>query len=242
MFMNSWFYHPEVPFQMWGPTHFITIGFISGMILLFFIFRKKLVLYRKPIRITVGCLLILSRISLDIWYVTTKQWSITSSLPLELCSIASLLCGIMLLTKSRFLLEVFYFIGISGAIMAIITPDLDFGFPQYRYIQFFFDHALLILAPLIMIHLYYYQITWKSVMKAFLSINVIAGIVFVINRALSSNYMFLQYKPTAASLLDLLGPYPYYLLSLEGIALILFFILYVPFFGIKRYHSTSGTR
>lgn len=232
--MKNWFYNPEVDFQMWGMTHILTIAFILITFTLFFIKRNKIKLYREPIRMTVGCLLILSRISLDIWYVTTEQWSVTSSLPLELCSIASLLCGVMLLTKSRFLVEIFYFIGIGGAAMAVLTPDLYFGFPQYRFLQFFIDHFLLMSAPLIMIFLYNYRITRASLVKAFVSLNVIAAVVFIINNVLSANYMFLRHKPNGASLLDLLGPYPYYLLSLEAITLIFFFILYVPFI-IKRH-------
>lgn len=227
--MKSWFYNPDVQFHMWELSHLITLIIISLLLLFTFLFRTTLKNHRRFLRLTVGWLLILSRLSLDIWYVTTNQWSVTSSLPLELCSIASLLCGIMLLTKNHYLLEIFYFIGIGGAVMAILTPDLYFGFPQYRFLQFFIDHTLLILAPLIMIWLYQYKITLTSVLKAFISINTIAIVVFSINKILSANYMFLMHKPSAASLLDILGPFPYYLLSLEGIVIIVFLILYIPF-------------
>src|SRR5699024_4941958 len=123
-------------------------------IIALFIFRKPLVPYRRYIRLTAGWTLLISRISLDYWYISTGQWFASSSLPFELCSIASIVCAIMLLTKSKFLFEIFYFIAIGGAIQAILTPELLFVFPQYRYIQFFLDHTLLILAPLIMISLY----------------------------------------------------------------------------------------
>src|SRR5690625_4400847 len=232
--MYNWFYNPDVPFYMWGTSHLVTICLIFGLVIALFIFKKSLIPYRKIIRITVGWFLIISRISLDIWYIHTGMWDIRTSLPLELCSIASLACGIMLLTKSQRLFEVFYFIAIGGAIQAILTPDLLFGFPQYRYIQFFADHGMLILAPLIMIWLYNYTITLTSVLKAFLTINAIAAVVFIINIFISSNYMFLMHKPSSASLLDLLGPYPYYLLSLEAITLAVFFILYSPFL-LKRH-------
>src|SRR5699024_12212304 len=112
-------------------------------------FRKKLIPIRGPIRIITGLLLILSRLSLDIWYVTTNQWAAQSSLPFELCSIASLLAGVMLLTKNRFLFEVLYFIALSGAAMAIATPDLYFGFPQYRFIKFFFVYFFLFFPSLL---------------------------------------------------------------------------------------------
>src|SRR5699024_4277743 len=108
------------------------------------------------------------------------QWYVSSSLPFELCSIASIMCAIMLLTKSKVLFEVFYFIAIGGAIQAILTPELLLGFPQYRFIQFFLDHTLLIMAPLIMISLYNYTITFKSFIKFFLTLKYISYIFIII--------------------------------------------------------------
>src|SRR5699024_2642010 len=139
---------------MWGITHLLTICVMIILFIGIYKYRKALTSHRRSIRLTVGWLLIGSRLSLDIWYVTTDQWTVQSSLPLELCGISSLLAGVMLLTKSEFLFDVLYFISICGAIMAIITPDLYLRFPHYRLLQFFIDHFLLILAPLLMIWLY----------------------------------------------------------------------------------------
>lgn len=234
----KWFYDPAQQFHMWEKTHLATLAIIVSLYSILYLARHSLRRYRKVIRITVGMLLILSRISLDVWYVATGTWDIRRSLPLELCSLASLVGAVMLWTKSKFLFETFYFIGIAGALQAIITPDLHFGFPQYRYVQFFTDHFLLILSPLLMIWLYDYTITKVSLMKAFLTINGIAAIVFMINILLDANYMFLRDKPASASLLDILGPYPVYLFALEIIALILFFILFLPF--IRRREEQAG--
>lgn len=228
--MFNWYFNPDITFQMWSTEHVITFFLILFFISCLFLFKEKLYHYRRLIRLTVGWGLIVSRISLDIWYILTDEWTLISSLPLELCSIASLLCGIMLLTKNRFLCEVFYFIAIGGAMQAILTPDLDFGFPQYRFFQFFIDHLLLILAPLIMILFYHVHITIKSLFKSFIVINGIALIIFIINKIIGANYMFLIAKPKGESLLDVLGPYPYYILSLELVTLIIFFILYIPFY------------
>ena len=232
--MFNWFYNPQETFNMWDLTHVLTIMFILFIYIVIFIFRFQLKPYRKQIRLFIGTLLILSRLNLDIWYVLTGTWSVQQALPIELCSIASLAVGIMLLTKNRFLFETFYFIGIAGAIQALITPDLLFGFPQFRFLQFFIDHFLLILGPLIMIWLYAYKITFFSLIKAFLTINLIAAIVFIINLLIDANYMFLIHKPRSTSLLDILGPYPYYLIALEGIVIIVFFILYLPFISKKQ--------
>lgn len=227
--MEDWFYNPNLQFQLGDPIHLISLFIISFILLSIFLLRRYLHPYRRVIYITVALILLLSRISLDCWYILTGTWTINSSLPLELCSIASLLCVIMLLTRNKFLLEVLYFIAVGGSMQALLTPDLYFGFPQYRYIQFFLDHLLLLLAPLLMIWLDNYAITVKSIIKSWFFLNFIAFIVSCFNYLLEANYMFLMYKPSNPSLLDLLGNHPYYLLALEGIAFILFIILYMPF-------------
>lgn len=238
--MKNWFYNPESHFEMWGTSHLYTILFISLVLTSLFIFRKSFMPYRKFIRITAGWALIIGRLSLDLWYVLTKQWSLTSSLPLELCSIATILCGIMLLTKSYRLFEVFYFIALGGASQAILTPDLYFDFPQFRFLQFFIDHLLLLMAPLILLWLYHFKITLKSLVKSFIFLNIIAGGIFTINILLDANYMFLRQKPTSGSLLDFLGPYPYYIFSLEIVVLLIFAILYLPFIW-KSNHNKIRT-
>src|SRR5690625_7108428 len=97
--MAKWLYDPNVPFHMWGKEHVLTILFIFLMILCLYFFRQQLQPYRKIIRLVVGWILIFSRLSLDIWYVITDQWSLQSSLTLELCSIASLICGVRKSTR-----------------------------------------------------------------------------------------------------------------------------------------------
>jgi uncharacterized membrane protein YwaF len=54
-------------------------------------------------------------------------------------------------------------------------------------------------------------------------------VIHFINLAIGSNYLFTVGKPPTESLLDLLGPWPLYLLSMEAIGFALFFLLYLPF-------------
>src|SRR5699024_9027730 len=106
--MMNWYYNPGVHFELGSFEHLLTISIISLIIVALFLFRQPLTPHRRVIRLTVGWGLIFSRLSLDIWYITTDNWQISSSLPLELCSIATIMGGFMLITKNRFLFEVFY--------------------------------------------------------------------------------------------------------------------------------------
>ncbi|MET1013155.1 MAG: TIGR02206 family membrane protein, partial [Paenisporosarcina sp.] len=69
----------------------------------------------------------------------------------------------------------------------------------------------------------------KGIVKTMIVLNILLPIVFMMNVFVNGNYMFLQRKPVNGSLLDFLGPYPWYILSLELVAFAMFFILWIIF-------------
>ncbi len=48
------------------------------------------------------------------------------------------------------------------------------------------------------------------------------------------NYMYLRHTPPGGSLLDLMGPWPWYIASAAALALALFWLLDRPFDGRRR--------
>lgn len=151
-------------------------------------------------------------------------------MPLQLCSISLLLATVMLLTRSYSLFEFLYLPGMAGALQAILTPDLGhYSYPHFRTFEFFIAHGAVVAAAFFMIVVEGYRPTWKSLIRAFLALNLLALLIAGINKLIGANYMFLIAKPENASLLDILGPWPWYILSLEAVALVMFLLLYTPF-------------
>lgn len=208
--------------------HTISLFILLFLCLFLFIFRNTK--FMKHIRWILFFLLLLSEISINVWTIYYGNWSIRFNLPLQLCTVSIYLCSIMLLTKSYRIFEIVYFTGIGGAIQAIVTPDLFYTFPHFRFLHFFGAHIAIILSIFYMIWVYHYKVTFSSLIKSFFALNVLAFIAFSVNLHIESNYMFLASKPTGPSLLDLLGPYPYYILSLEVVAFIIYLLLYLPFY------------
>jgi hypothetical integral membrane protein (TIGR02206 family) len=138
----------------------------------------------------------------------------------------------ILLTDERRLYPLVYFAGIGGALQAILTPNLGYPFPHFRFFHFFVVHIAIILTALYMTWVRGYRPTWKSIAWTMVFLNVSAFVVGLVNLAVGSNYMFLMRKPDTASLLDLLGPHPVYILVEELIALALFILMYIAFFVI----------
>lgn len=180
-------------------------------------------------RYLLAATLILCELALNVWYVQQDVFNVQDTLPLELCSISMYLCAAMLLFRNRLLFQIAYFAGIGGALQALLTPVLGYPFPHFRFLQFFIAHSAIILSALYMVWIEKFRPTLKSIGWAMLFLNLAIIPVGLVNYLTGANYMFLARKPDSASLLDVLGPYPWYLLSMEAVALILFFLLYLPF-------------
>jgi hypothetical integral membrane protein (TIGR02206 family) len=225
-------------FQTYSRVHLIQIAILVTLSLLMFIFRTSIKgnsLIKKVIRYCIVSFLILSEVALNIWYFSQGIWNPQTTLPLELCSVTLLVAIVMLISRSRLLYSVVFFAGITGALQAIFTPSLDYTYPHFRFLQFFVAHIAIILSALYMTWIEDYKPTWKSVGVALLFLNVLAIVVGIINYHIGSNYMFLMHKPATASILDFLGPHPYYLLSEQAIALTFFTLLHLLFFVLPDY-------
>ena len=127
--------------------------------------------------------------------------------------------------------------GIGGAIQALATPGIgDYGFPHFLFFQYFISHGLIITSAIFMTVVVDLRPTWKSILRVFIWMNIYAAIVYYINTQIGSNYLMLNYKPNTPSLLDLLPPWPIYILYMEVIGVVTCFVLYVPFI-IKDWRS-----
>lgn len=225
-------------FLMFSAPHLLSLLLLSALVLALYLSRRQLRkknTLRLAVRYGLITLLILCEASLNIWYFAEDVWDIRYTLPLELCTITLLLSTLMLWIRKRWLYEFLWFAGIGGALQAFLTPNLAYGFPHFRFFQFFIAHSAIILAPLYMTWVEGYRPTWKSIGKTMVLLNVLALAVGLLNAAVGANYMFLLRKPDTPSVLDWLGPYPLYLLAEEGIALFLFVIMYGLFFALGDY-------
>ncbi len=229
-FFSSSAYEPFIAFS---PAHLTALALFGAAAALLFVFRRFIRSRPKfafTLRMALLVVLIGAEASLLIWYIARGVWEARFTLPLELCSLMLLAAILMLLTRSRFLTGLVFFAGIGGALQALITPNLAYAYPHFRFIQFFAAHAAIILSALYMIWIERFRATWRTLLSAMLTLNVIALAVYLIDRLLDANYMFLRGKPDTPSVLDMFGDYPWYILAEEALALLTFTLLHVLFF------------
>ena len=219
-------------FVMFSAVHLGAVVGLCTFIIVLFIMKRKwstqttnFLRYERFFALT----LLTMEILYHVWLFQTGRWNFGNSLPLELCSISLVMTIILLFTGNKHVYDFVFFAGIGGALQAIATPVLDLSFPHFRYFHFFYTHIGIILTALYFTWVKGYRPTFKGIIKTMVALNILLPIVFVMNIFLNGNYMFLRMKPTNGSLLDFLGPYPWYILSLEIVAFIIFVCLWLVF-------------
>ena len=218
------------PFYFLGVAHLIALFIIVALNIYLLRYKTKDEAARNKVRWAMAIILWVNELGFHIWNALVGQWTLQTMIPLHVCSVLVWLGGVMLVTKNYTIYEFAYFMGIGGALQALLTPDLGiYGFPHYRFFQTFISHGLIVTSAIYMTTVEGFRPTWKSFGRVFVGMNIYMIVVFFINLAIGSNYMFIAHKPETASLLDVLPAWPWYILWLEAIGMLTCLILYIPF-------------
>jgi len=217
----------EPAFALFGAAHLAALSAIGVLCLL--ITRVPQDPARNPIALVIAFLLLLTAILKPVFYIGVYDQPWVLSLPLDLCRINEYLCVYMLLARSYRAFEVAYFLALAGSVSALLMPDLIHGVTDPRFLMFFASHGLSVLAVLYGIFGYGFRPTLRSVGITLLFLGIYTLIMAGLNMVLDANYLFLREKPEGASVLDFMGPWPYYLIWLIGLAIVLCLVCYLPF-------------
>ena len=157
--------------------------------------------------------------------VIVGTWSVPYSLPLQLTDAVTAVSIAALLTRRQILVELSYFWSYTATPQATLTPDLGQNFPSVFYFTYFTYHVGSIVAASFLVFGCRQYPRPGAVWKVFwitLAWTVIAGTVDVIT---GGNYMYLRTRPVHNSLLSVMGPWPWYILSGTALGLALLLVV-----------------
>ena len=184
---------------------------------------------KDRVRYAIAITLIISEGSWHIWNIAIGEWTIQTHLPFHLCAVLVWTSLIMLLTKNYRIFEFAYFLGIAGASQAVLTPEAGiYGFPHYRVFQTLIAHGAIVSAAIFMTVVEGYRPHWSILQTSFSLDKYLRGYCNLHKSIDWKQYLYTLHKPDTASLMDFLGPWPLYLLSLELVAFIFCLLLYLP--------------
>jgi hypothetical integral membrane protein (TIGR02206 family) len=161
------------------------------------------------------------------------ELSVDYALPLELCHCVLIGCFVSILRPNQYTSEIAYFWGFAGALQATLTPDISQGFPSWEFVEFFWSHGGILLA-IVFIIAEGFRPRRGSAWRMLLATNLYGIVVGTLDWVFRWNYGYLCRKPVSPSLLDFLGPWPWYLASIEAIAFASFLLLELPFKIMER--------
>jgi hypothetical integral membrane protein (TIGR02206 family) len=157
-----------------------------------------------------------------------------TDIPLNLCPLTSTLLPFLVWNPKQRIHEILYFFVLVGTLQGVLTPDLVQNAPHYMFFRYWSLHAGLVVAVIYYTATFGLYPTGRSLLRAFGWLQAYIAVVLLVNFGFGTNFMYLMEKPPSRTLLDLLGPWPWYLLSAEALALVLFLVVYLPVYATRR--------
>jgi hypothetical integral membrane protein (TIGR02206 family) len=169
-----------------------------------------------------------------VWLGFQHTWSFSYALPLHLCDVAAFVSAAALWTRRPLLVELTYFWGLAGTSNSLFTPDLADHFPGYLFLQYYIAHGAIVAAALFLVLGLRITPRRGAVARVVALTLGLAAFDSVANLLTGGNYMYLRHAPGVHSLLDLMGPWPWYVFGAAVVAVALFAALDLPFWVGRR--------
>jgi hypothetical integral membrane protein (TIGR02206 family) len=141
------------------------------------------------------------------------RFDLDTSLPFQLCDLAAVAAVIALWSHHPTAVAATYFWGIVLTPQALLTPALVSDFPHPRFLAFWGMHILVIWAAVFLVWGLRLRPTWRTLGQVVAITASWMVVMYFVNVALGTNYGFVNEKPPTGSVLDLLGPWPVYLVA-----------------------------
>lgn len=220
-------------FQLFGTAHIVAILLTLTVPFIFAALsrRSKIGALDRFVRYGLAALLTINFIGYGVRASVSDGMSWRQTLPFQLCDWTVVVVIIALVNGGRpRWLEVAYFWGIGGSLQAVLTPNLQFGFPDYRFLSFFIGHCGIPIGITYLMLSRRFRPRLISAWRTLLWSEFYLAVTLIVDSITGVNYGFLLHKPEAFSILSYLSDYrPLYLLQLNGLALVFFALLYAPF-------------
>ena len=222
----------EPEFQPYGLPH-LTVIFLTIVLpfaLAAIVWRTKSPRAEKVIVGVLSAVLVLNYIVYLIFIRSRGTTTWQQMLPMQLCDWGIVVVIVAMWTGNQRWFEVAYFWGLGGTLQAVLTPDVRYGFPDWRFLSFFTSHCGIIIGVVFLMLTRRYRPYPMSIVRVFLWSEFYFVVTFITDKLTGFNYGFLLHKPEAFSILSFLSDsQPVYLLQMHGLALSFFLALYVPF-------------
>jgi hypothetical integral membrane protein (TIGR02206 family) len=191
--------------------------------------RRRPGRWTLPACVALGALTAGADVAWIVWLARQGGWTPAIGLPLHLCDAATFLAAAALWTRRRVLAELLWFWAMAGTVQALLTPDIPDPYPSFVWFQYYVAHGGVVAAALFLVAGLGLVPRRGAALRAALLTAAYAAAVGAVDVVTGGDYLFLRSRPLHPSLLDVMGPWPWYLLSAAALAIVLFALLEAPF-------------
>lgn len=146
-------------------------------------------------------------------YDVVANFELDVSLPFHLSDLAWVAAAVALWTHHHLAVALTYFWGLVLTTQAVVTPSLGEDFPDLRFFAYWFIHLLVPWAAVFLVWGHRITPTWRDYRFTMAVTLAWAVAAYTFNEVAGTNYGYLQRKPSGGSILDLLGPWPWYVVA-----------------------------
>lgn len=220
----------EPRFEAFGVSHLVMLGLFVVLVPVVVVLGRRARATEREQRsrrvFAVG--IVATAVPLQVLQLLPGDWDFETSLPLQLCDLAWLVAVYGLWTRAPWACALTYYWGLTLTTQAMLTPALVQDFPHPRYLGFWLMHLLVVWAAIYLSAGLGVRPTWR---RYGLTVGVTAVwmvAVMVFNTAYDTNYGYLNAKPSTGSVLDLLGPWPWYVLTEIVVVAVVWALITLP--------------
>ena len=187
-----------------------------------------------------GWLLLANSIFWTLWGFLPWAWDLNESLPLHYSDALRFLVPIALISQARWAIVISWFWGLTLNLQSVVTPDVNyFVWIPLEFAQYWIAHGAGVLAPVVLVWGLGYRPTLRGCGLAYAATVLWAAIAFTGNALTGANYGYLNRAPAGPSILDLLGPWPQYLLVEAVLIAVVWTLMTVPWVLLDRRAGTT---
>ncbi|GAA1196532.1 conserved hypothetical integral membrane protein TIGR02206 [Prauserella alba] len=227
-------------FAPYGLSHWLAVGiFAVGAPLVVHLGRRQRTAARaRRFSRAFAVTIVLVSVA-DLWYELVPP-TLERSVPLHLSDLVPLVAAYALYFRRTWAHALAYYWGLVLSTQALFSPALTGpDFPHANYMLFWGSHLLAVLAAIYLTWGLGIRVDWRSYRLAVAVTAAWAAVTMTFNTAAGTNYGFLNGKSDTASALDLLGPWPWYLVSVGAVLLVVWALMTWPWVRLRdRGHVT----
>lgn len=223
-------------FVLYGRQHWIMIFLTFGLAIGLPILAKKHYNFIIQLWISRGIAILIS--AWVILYIPMllylNKFNYKTDLPFDICNLIGLVLPFLMWQPNERVFPYLYLYIMAGTTQAVFGPHLFDGFPNFVFLKYWIVHSGLIIYILFVAVLWNYQVRWQDLRRSFLLLQVYILFVFLINKLIGANYIYLVERPPTAPVLDYLGDWPMYIFAGELIFMFLLFMVYLPYLKLDK--------